>query len=312
MNTETVTDEERIARAELTWLAKPGDRRLGGLVRMTGAARTMTLIRAGRIPGEAGPASAGNAQQAVNRWRSALEKVPPRGEVERALGGRFRLVCPGDAEWPAGLDGLGDAAPIALWVTGVANLRFSCLRSVAVVGARAATAYGSYVAADLAASVAARGWTVVSGGAFGIDAAAHRGALGADGVTVAVLAGGLDVPYPAAHAGLLDEIARQGAIVSEQPPGRNVSRLRFLARNRVLAALATGTLVVEAGERSGSMNTARHARDLGRPLMAVPGPVTSDPSAGCHHIIRNWQGSLVTSGGDVLDTLTAAGTAPAG
>ena len=196
-------------------------------------------------------------------------------------------------------------------MTGVADLRFSCLRSVAVVGARAATAYGSYVAADLAASVAARGQTVVSGGAFGIDAAAHRGAIGADGVTVALLACGLDVPHPAAHADLLDAVARQGAIVSEQPPGRNVSRLRFLTRGRVLAALATGTLVVEAGERSGAMNTARHALDLGRPLMAAPGPVTSDLSAGCHHIIRNWRGSLVTSAGDVIDTLTAAGTAPA-
>ena len=311
MNTTMVTGDERIARAELTWIAEPGDRRLGGLVRVTGAARTMTLIRAGRIPADAGLDPAWDAQRAVNRWHSALEKVPPRGEVERALGGRFRLVHPGCAEWPDGLDGLGDAAPIALWVTGVADLRFSCLRSVAVVGARAATAYGSYVAAELAASVAARGWTVVSGGAFGIDAAAHRGALGADGVTVAVLACGLDVPYPAAHAELLDAIARQGAIVSEQPPGRNVSRLRFLTRSRVLAALATGTLVVEAGERSGAMNTARHARDLGRPLMAVPGPVTSDLSAGCHHIIRNWRGSLVTSAGDVIDTLTAAGTAPA-
>jgi DNA processing protein len=311
MNTTTVTSEEQIARAELTWIAEPGDRRLGDLVRMTGAACTMTLIRAGRIPADAGLDPAWDAQRTVSRWHSALEKVPPRGEVERALGGRFRLVFPGCAEWPGGLDGLGDAAPIALWVTGVADLRFSCLRSVAVVGARAATAYGSCVAAELAASVAARGWTVVSGGAFGIDAAAHRGALGADGVTVAVLACGLDVPYPAAHAELLDAVAHQGAIVSEQPPGRNVSRLRFLTRSRVLAALATVTLVVEAGERGGAMNTARHARDLGRPLMAVPGPVTSDLSAGCHHIIRNWRGSLVTSAGDVIDTLTAAGTAPA-
>jgi DNA processing protein len=310
MNTTTVTSEERIARAELTWIAEPGNRRLGGLVRVTGAAQTMTLIRSGRIPADAALDPAWDAQQAVNRWHAALEKVPPRGEIERALGGRFRLVYPECAEWPARLDGLGDAAPIALWVTGVADLRFSCLRSVAVVGTRAATAYGSYVAGELAASVAARGWTVVSGGAFGIDAAAHRGALGADGVTVAVLACGLDVPYPAAHANLLDAVALQGAVVSEQPPGRNVSRLRFITRSRLIAALATGTLVVEAGERSGAMSTARHARDLGRPLMAVPGPVTSDLSAGCHHIIRNWRGSLVTSAGDVIDTLTAAGTAP--
>jgi DNA processing protein len=310
MNT-TVASEERIARAELTWIAEPGDHLLGRLVRMIGAARAMTMIRAGRIPGDAEIDPAWDALRAVNRWHSALEKVPPRGQVERALGGRFRLVYPGCAEWPDGLDGLGDAAPIALWVTGVADLRFSCLRSVAVVGARAATAYGSYVAAELAASVASRGWTVVSGGAFGIDAAAHRGALGADGVTVAVLACGLDVPYPAAHAELLDAVSHQGAVVSEQPPGRNVSRLRFLTRSRVLAALATGTLVVEAGERSGAMSTARHARDLSRPLMAVPGPVTSDLSAGCHHILRDWRGSLVTSADDVIDAITAAGTSPA-
>jgi DNA processing protein len=312
MNTTTDAGEERIARAELTWIAEPADRRLGALVRVTGAARTMTLIRAGRIPADTGLDPAWDAQRAVNRWHSALEKVPPRGEVEQALAGRFRLVHPGCAEWPDGLDGLGDAAPIALWAAGVADLRFSCLRSVAVVGARAATAYGSYVASELAASVAARGWTVISGGAFGIDAAAHRGALGADGVTVAVLACGLDVPYPAAHGDLLDAVVHQGAVVSEQPPGRNVSRLRFLTRARVLAALATGTLVVEAGERSCAMSTARHARDLTRPLMAVPGPVTSDLSAGCHRIIRNWRGSLVTSAGDVIDTLTAAGTAPDG
>jgi DNA processing protein len=310
MNT-TATREERIARAELTWIAEPGDGRLGGLVRMIGAVRVTTVIRASRVPDDVALDPAWDAQRAVNRWHSALEKMPSRGEVEHTLGGRFRLVYPGCAEWPDGLDALGDAAPIALWVTGVADLRFSCLRSVAVVGARAATAYGSCVAAELAASVAARGWTVVSGGAFGIDAAAHRGALGADGITVAVLACGLDVPYPAAHAELLDAIAHQGAVVSEQPPGRYVSRLRFLTRSRVLAALATGTLVVEAGERSGAMSTARHARDLGRPLMAVPGPVTSDLSAGCHHIIRNWRGSLVTSAGDVIDTFTAAGTAPA-
>jgi DNA processing protein len=175
-----MNDEERIARAELTWIAEPGDQRLGGLVRVTGAVRTMTLIRAGRITAVAGLDPAWDVQRAVDRWHSALKKIPPRGEIERALGGRFRLVHAGCAEWPDGLDGLGDAAPIALWATGVADLRFSCLRSVAVVGARAATAYGSYMAADLAASVAARGWTVISGGAFGIDAAAHRGALGSD------------------------------------------------------------------------------------------------------------------------------------
>ena len=188
MNTTMNISDEQIARAELTWLAEPRDRLLGALVRASGAAEAMALIRAGRLPDDAGLTANPGWKRAMERWDAALERVPPRGEVERALGGRFRLVYPGCAEWPDGLDGLGDAAPIALWVTGVADLRFSCLRSVAVVGARAATAYGSYVAAELAASVAARGWTVVSGAAFGVDAAAHRGALGAGGVSVAVLA----------------------------------------------------------------------------------------------------------------------------
>ena len=178
---------------------------------------------------------------------------------------------------------------------------------MAIVGSRAASAYGSYVAAEFAASVAARGWAVISGGAYGVDASAHQGALGADGVTVAVLACGVDVAYPTAHTELLDAVAAQGVIVSEWPPGRTVSRLRFLVRNRVIAALATGTLVVEAGERSGALNTARHARDLGRRLMAVPGPVTSDTSAGCHQIIRDWQGMLVTSAADVSEHLSPVG-----
>ena len=141
--------------------------------------------------------------------------------------------------------------PYALWLRGSADLRFSCVRSVAIVGSRAATAYGSYVAAEFAASVAARGWAVVSGGAYGVDAAAHRGALAADGVTVAVLACGVDVPYPAGHADLLDAIAAQGVVVSEWPPGRNATRLRFLVRNRMIAALAAGTLVVEAASAAG-------------------------------------------------------------
>jgi DNA processing protein len=216
-------------------------------------------------------------------------------------------VCPGDPEWPGQLADLGDDEPYALWLRGHADLRFSCLRSVAIVGSRAATAYGSYVASEFAASVAARGAAVVSGGAFGVDAAAHRGALAADGVTIAVLACGVDVPYPTAHAELFDAIAAQGLLVSEWPPGRHVSRLRFLVRNRMIAALATGTLVVEAGQRSGAVNTARYARDLRRRLMAVPGPITSDLSAGCHQVIREWQGTLVTSAAEVIEHVSPVG-----
>ena len=300
-------DDESYARAALTYLAEPADRRLSELIRVHGAPRTLDAIRSGRLPdaGRAMPRAA--MQRAMERWRVRLGELPTPDDVIGFRRSGIRLIRPGDPEWPGQLADLGDEQPYALWLRGNADLRFSCLRAVAIVGSRAASAYGSYVAAEFAASVAARGWAVVSGGAYGVDASAHRGALGADGVTVAVLACGVDVPYPAAHTELLGAIAAQGVIVSEWPPGRPVSRLRFLVRNRVIAALATGTLVVEAGERSGALNTARHARDLGRRLMAVPGPVTSDISAGCHRIIRDWQGMLVTSAVDVVEHLSPVG-----
>src|SRR3984957_18147491 len=301
-------DGESYARAALTYLAEPADRWLNGLILLHGATRTLEAIRSGRLPDASGGAAVPRLmQRAMERWRVRLDELPTPEEVIAFRKSGIRLICPGDPEWPEQLADLGDEQPYALWLRGSADLRFNCLHSVAVVGSRAATAYGSYVAAELAASVAARGWAVVSGGAFGVDASAHRGALGADGVTVAVLACGVDVPYPVGHTDLLEAVAAQGVIVSEWPPGRTVSRLRFLVRNRVIAALATGTLVVEAGERSGAVNTARHARDLGRRLMAVPGPVTSDQSAGCHRIIRDWQGTLVTTAAEVIEHLSPLG-----
>jgi DNA processing protein len=163
----------------------------------------------------------------------------------------------------------------------------------------------------MAAALGERGWTVVSGGAYGIDGCAHRGALAADGVTIAVLACGVDHPYPLGHQDLLTSVAAQGVLVSEWPPGRTPNRLRFLIRNRVIGALTRGTVVVEAGLRSGALNTARHTRDLGRPLMAVPGPVTSEVSAGCHKIIREWGAVCVTDAHDVMELLTPLGDVPA-
>jgi DNA processing protein len=311
-------DGERLARASLTYLAEPMDQRLNALVAACGAEAAVTAVRDNRLPAEYSvrqPETARAAdQRAMERWRVRLEELPDAEDLERFCRQGIRLVCPGDAEWPGRLDDLGNDRPYALWVKGNADLRFSCLRSVSVVGSRAATAYGSYVAAELASSVAARGWTVISGAAYGVDAAAHRGALSAGAPTIAVLACGVDQPYPAGHAELLDTIADTGAVVSEWPPGRNATRLRFLLRNRVIAALSPGTAVVEAGERSGALNTARHARDLDRELMAVPGPVTSEQSAGCHTIIREWEGTLVTGAADVLavmeplDTVDGSGS----
>jgi len=304
--------DESYARAALTYLAEPADQWLNGLISAHGARRTLEAIKEGRLPEPIGDFPIPQfiqrtLQRSIERWRVRLDELPTPDEMIAFRTSGIRLTCPGDPEWPEQLADLGLDQPYALWLRGTADLRFNCLRSVAVVGSRAATAYGSYVAAEFAASVAARGWAVVSGGAFGVDASAHRGALGADGVTVAVLACGVDVPYPVGHTELFEAVAAQGVIVSEWPPGRTVSRLRFLVRNRVIAALATGTLVVEAGERSGAVNTARHARDLGRRLMAVPGPVTSDQSAGCHRIIREWQGTLVTTAAEVIEHLSPIG-----
>jgi DNA processing protein len=150
---------------------------------------------------------------------------------------------------------------------------------------------------------------VAYAGAYGIDAAAHRGALAARAATIAVMACGLDQPYPAGHAGLFADIADDGLMVSEWPPGRRPARLRFLIRNRTIAAMTCGTVVVEAGERSGALNTARHAAELGKPLMAVPGPVTSAQSAGCHRIIREWGATCVTRAADIIEMLSPLGTA---
>ncbi|MGH3546310.1 MAG: DNA-processing protein DprA, partial [Mycobacteriales bacterium] len=219
-----------------------------------------------------------------------------------------RLILPDDPEWPvqlvdlAGLtvDDPAAAPPIALWVRGPANLRRACERSVSVVGARSATSYGTHSTAELAAGLARQGWTVVSGAAYGIDGAAHRGALSVEGCTVAVLACGVDRVYPAGHARLLERIAQTGAVISEWPPGAGPRQHRFLIRNRVIAALAKGVVVTQAARRSGSRVTARRAQELDRHVMALPGPVTSGMSVGPHELLRDWQAKLVTDASDVI------------
>jgi len=234
--------------------------------------------------------------------------------VLERLGGR--LVTAADAEWPllafiafAGVDTKERPAahpPLALWVTGPARLDEVAERAAAIVGTRAATAYGEHVAAELAAGLAERDVAVVSGGAYGVDGAAHRAALAADGLTVAVLAGGIDVSYPSGHAGLFHRIGEQGLIVTEYPPGLRPQRHRFLTRNRLVAALSGATVVVEAGARSGAANTAAWARALGRGICAVPGPVTSSASVGCHVLLRAGA-MVVTRADEVLELVGRAG-----
>lgn len=233
---------------------------------------------------------------------ATLDVAQARRSLDR-LG--VRVVVPGDDEWPAGLDHLDDP-PLCLYVKGSVDLG-AVEGSVAVVGSRAATPYGLHVAAELGEGLVARGVTVVSGAAFGIDAAAHRGALAGGGPTVAVLARGLDRAYPQAHEGLLRAVGQQGAVVSELPLGWAPYRQRFIARNRIIAAMSVGTVVVEAGLRSGSLNTARTARELMRHVAAVPGPVTSVQSAGCHQLVRDTGAALVTDVAEVLDLMGRLG-----
>jgi DNA processing protein len=229
------------------------------------------------------------------------------------LGGR--LLTAQDDEWPllnftafAGPAGRRRDAqpPLVLWVVGELGLDDVAGRAAAIVGTRASTAYGEHVGGELAASLATRDVTVVSGGAYGIDGVAHRAALAADGLTVAVLAAGVDVPYPAGHAGLLRRIAEDGLVVSEYPPGIRPGRLRFLTRNRLVAALSGATVVVEAGARSGAASTAAWAATLGRPVCAVPGPVTSAVSVGCHRLLRDGA-HLVTRAEDVIELVGRMG-----
>jgi DNA processing protein len=306
-------DDQRVARAALTYLAEPGDPALAAVLRYYEPAEVVAGIQAGHLPRTLNDHAQGDGvsrrslERALARWRSRIAEIPDQTRLDAFGRVGIRLVCPGEPEWPTQLDALGEARPYALWLRGSADLRFCCLRSVSVVGARAATAYGSHVCAEMAAELGEHGWAVVSGGAYGIDACAHRGALAVEGVTIAVLACGVDHPYPAGNKDLLDAVAAQGVVVSEWPPGRTPTRLRFLVRNRVIAALTRGTVVVEAAERSGALNTARHARDLYRPLMAVPGPVTSEFSAGCHKIIREWGAVCVTGSRDVMELLSPIG-----
>lgn len=221
---------------------------------------------------------------------------------------KLNLAKPGTRDWPKQLDDLGDGAPDGIWCNGFGNLRLLALRSVAIVGCRAASSYGRAVASDLAAGLVERGWVVVSGAAFGIDAAAHRGALSAGGCTVAVLPGGADVPVPRAHQELLSSVAENGLVVSEHEFGVEPRKHMFLIRNRLIAALTRGVVVVEADSRSGSINTAGHAERLGRMVMATPGPITGRQSRGTHELIRTRRAELVTGPDDVVELLEPLGS----
>ncbi|MFE5777388.1 DNA-processing protein DprA [Brachybacterium sp. NPDC056505] len=253
------------------------------------------------------------AAAALSRWRERDGRIDAQAALDRAVGLGMRVIVPGDDQWPTGLDDLGPAAPFCLWAHGPGDPgRLADDRAIAMVGSRASTPYGEDCASSMAAQLAAEGATVLSGGAYGIDAAAHRGALAAGGPTIAVLAGGLDRLYPRGNDQLLRAIRERHVLLSEAPPGTAPTRWRFLARNRLIAALARVVVVVEAAWRSGALSTARHAGTLEPPrtVAAVPGPITSAASAGCHRLVRDAQAVLVSEAQEIRELLP--GSAPAG
>ncbi|MFV0551003.1 MAG: DNA-processing protein DprA, partial [Anaerorhabdus sp.] len=204
-------------------------------------------------------------------------------------------------EWPSALDDLGDRRPYVLWTRGATSFLARPLNDlVTITGARASTSYGDHVAGQLASDLANAERLVVAGGAYGIEGAAHRAALASGGDTIAVMANGVDRMYPMGHRELLERVADLGLIVSEVPPGAVPTRHRFIARARIMAALSAATVVVEAGVRSGSMTVARRARELGRTVGAVPGPVTSSQSLGPHRLLN--EGAFLVSHLSDLDS----------
>jgi DNA processing protein len=309
------SDEDRAARAALAWLAEPGNRAVWSLVRQDGAPATLDRLFRGDVPARSLSAGIVNKLAGTDPHRIA-ETILRRADRLAA-----RIVVPADDEWPVRVDALATLdlglpgrinqdvrPPLCVWVRGRWPLGETLDRSVAIVGARAATSYGNHVTSDLAYGLAEEGWTVVSGGAFGIDATAHRATLAAGGRTVAVLACGVDRPYPAGNAAMFEQIAESGLLISEWPPGAEPLRHRFLIRNRVIAAATAGTVVVEAAARSGATQTMGRVLALRRPAMVVPGPVTSAMSVGCHELLRERPDTtLVTSAAHVLEEVGRIG-----
>jgi DNA processing protein len=319
MNRPTVT-AVRLARAWLTRAVEPGRGAVFDLVSDVGPVEAARVLRAGGGPGTVTALAEARRRQD----RSAADLA----EAQR-LGAR--LVTPEDREWPdealramqvaydreraqrrrAGTsrDPVELTPPLALWALGAPRLDQAFARAVAVVGSRSASPYGLTVASSFGHGLVRQGWAVVSGGAFGIDAAAHRGALAGGGLTVAIVAGGLREPYPRAHESLFRRIGRDGLLVTEFPPDATPQRHRFLVRNRLVAGLTAGTVVVEAGLRSGALATARQGLRMGRVVLGVPGPVTSHESAGVHALLRaDPEVGLVTRAAEVVEAVGAVGT----
>lgn len=293
--------EARDTLARITWstITEPGDSTGGALRSQHGVAAALEWALSDLMPA---PGDAG-ISEARKRWFPRANADFVREAARSALHIGVGAIFPSDRLWPAVFGDLGPHAPAMLWARGSIDTLRHDAGPVSLVGARASTPYGEQVARELAGDLATTGHVIVSGGAYGIDGCAHRAAIGVGGRTIAFLAGGVDRAYPAGHVPLFRDIAASGLLLSELPCGYTPTKWRFLARNRLIGALGGATVVVEAGSRSGSLNTAGHAASLGRPLGAVPGPITSASSAGCHRLLREYDARCITSAADVRELL---------
>ena len=220
-------------------------------------------------------------------------------EIEKA-GAQF--LTPEHDHWPIGVNQLVNP-PIGLIVKGESKCLIT--DSLAIVGSRKPTNYGANVASEFARGFSDLGWTIISGGAYGIDSYAHRATLQANGATIAVLATGIEVAYPKSNQKLFNEMSAHGALISELMPYESAMPSRFLVRNRLIASIAKATLVVEAAYKSGSLRTAHDAAELLRPVMAIPGPINSAMSQGCHRLISERAAELITSVADAVEFIGA-------
>lgn len=330
-------EDPRFVAAAWANVAEPGDVWAGALREQLGSAEALKWASDQFVPlpenveapgGQRGKGAAPGWRAAYKRWQPRFYDLDVERDMEQLqkLGGR--LVIPGDDEWPDQFADLEFRVPPALWVLGRGRLTSNVEPSVSIVGARSATSYGVRVSSEIAFDLAEAGITVVSGGAYGIDAAAHRGALDAstekrrrlaktgEGMvqthpsTVAVVCGGLANLYPQGNENLFRRIAEEnGVIVAEVPPRFRPARWRFLERNRLIAAWADVTVVPEAGLRSGALATANRALELGRDVGAVPGPITSFASAGPHSLIQHGA-ALVESARDVIELMVGVQSQP--
>lgn len=305
-------DEKLKAAATWSLLCEPGDSMAGMLRRILGVEESLYEIRRAKtskdllplLPKDSfrAPQFLSTLDDSLECWKRRLSIVNVDKAIETLSTLNGTLLSAESPLWPRGLFDLGDSAPAVLWVLGQANT-LQNQKTLSIVGSRIASSYGLEVTKDLVKTAVARDFVIVSGGALGIDASAHKNALSFGGKTISIMAGGLDRLYPAKNLDLFQEIQKSGVVISEMPPGTAPARWRFLQRNRLIAAIGQAIVVVEAGFRSGSINTAGHANELDKPVGAIPGPINSTRSAGCHRLIKERRAELISTPADLEELL---------